>query len=542
MGYGSVQAVELVFLLLMLFVVAFGVLARKLKIPYPIVLVIGGTLVGFIPGHPRVALNPDLVFYVILPPLLYAAAWETSWREFSYHLVSILLLAFGLVSFTVIGVAFGAQWIFPGFDWKIGLVLGAVVAPTDALAATSIAQRIGLPKRITDILEGESLVNDATGLLALEFGISILLKNETPTASDAVLRLTYLIVAGIAVGLVTGWVVSWIERRIDDGPIEIAISILVPYVAYFTADALRASGVLAVVTCGLYLTRRSSEFFSPGVRLQAWAVWDALTYILNGLVFVLIGLQLPYVLAGIQGYSLGTLVLYGALFSGLVIALRVIWVFPGAFVAQWIRSRIIHQNIRPPTAPGILILGWAGMRGVIALAAAIALPQTLADGSPFPQRNLIIFLAFSVILVTLVGQGLTLPWLVRVLRISDPLGPNLEEEAARREILQAALAHLEDSRKKAETEFDAIYQDLAGHYRQRLAAVTGKDDTETGVSPSHQKHLFRLSRDLLRVERQTAVRLRNEGQINDQTLRQLEHELDLREAGRIHAETLRSSS
>src|SRR6266566_5045591 len=442
MGYGSVQAVELVFLLLMLFVVAFGVLARKLKIPYPIVLVIGGTLVGFIPGHPRVALNPDLVFYVILPPLLYAAAWETSWREFSYHLVSILLLAFGLVSFTVIGVAFGAQWIFPGFDWKIGLVLGAVVAPTDALAATSIAQRIGLPKRITDILEGESLVNDATGLLALEFGISI----------------------------------------------------LVPYVAYFTADALRASGVLAVVTCGLYLTRRSSEFFSPGVRLQAWAVWDALTYILNGLVFVLIGLQLPYVLAGIQGYSLGTLVLYGALFSGLVIALRVIWVFPGAFVAQWIRSRIIHQNIRPPTAPGILILGWAGMRGVIALAAAIALPQTLADGSPFPQRNLIIFLAFSVILVTLVGQGLTLPWLVRVLRVSDPLGPNLEEEAARREILQAALAHLEDSRKKAETEFDAIYQDLAGHYRQRLAAVTGKDVTETGVSPSHQKHLSRLSR------------------------------------------------
>ena len=227
MGYGSVQAVELVFLLLMLFVVAFGVLARKLKIPYPIVLVIGGTLLGIIPGIPRIALNPDVVFYVILPPLLYAAAWETSWREFSYNLVSILLLAFGLVSFTVIGVAFGAQWIFPGFEWKIGLVLGAVVAPTDALAATSIAQRIGLPKRITDILEGESLVNDATGLLALEFGISILLKNETPTAGDAVLRLTYLIVAGIAVGLVTGWIVNWIERRIDDGPIEIAISILV---------------------------------------------------------------------------------------------------------------------------------------------------------------------------------------------------------------------------------------------------------------------------------------------------------------------------
>ena len=542
MGYGNVQAVELVFLLLMFFVVAFGVLARKLKIPYPIVLVIGGTLLGFIPGIPRVALNPDLVFYVILPPLLYSAAWKTSWREFSYHLVSILLLAFGLVSFTVIGVALGAPLLFSGFDWKIGLVLGAVIAPTDALAATSIAQRIGLPKRITDILEGESLVNDATGLLALEFGISILLKNETPTASDAVLRLAYLVVAGIAVGLVTAWIVNWIERRVDDGPIEIAISILVPYAAYFTADALHASGVLAVVACGLYLTRRSSEFFSPGVRLQAGAVWDALTYVLNGLVFVLIGLQLPYVLGEIQGYGLATLVLYGALFSGLVIALRVIWVFPGAFVSQLIRTRVLHQSITPPTARGILVVGWAGMRGVIALAAAIALPQTLADGSPFPQRNLIIFLAFSVILVTLVGQGLTLPWLVRILRASDPPGPNLEEEAARREVLQAALAHLEDSRKKAENEFDAIYEDLAGHYRQRLAAVTGKDDTETGVSPAHQKHLSRLSRDLLRVERQTALRLRNEGQINDETLRQLEYELDLREAVPTRGETLRPSS
>ena len=542
MGYGSVQAVELVFLLLMFFVVAFGVLARKLKIPYPIVLVIGGTLLGFIPGIPRVQLNPDIVFYVVLPPLLYAAAWETSWRDFSYHLVSILLLAFGLVSFTVIGVALGAPWLFPGFDWKIGLVLGAVVAPTDALAATSIAQRIGLPKRIADILEGESLVNDATGLLALEFGISILLKNEPPTATDAVLRLTYLIIAGIAVGLVTAWIVNWIEQRIDDGPIEIAISILVPYAAYFTADALHASGVLAVVACGLYLTRRSAEFFSPGVRLQAGAVWDALSYVLNSLVFVLIGLQLPYVLAGIHGYSLGTLVLYGALFGGLVIALRVIWVFPGAFVSQLIRTRVLHQTIRPPTARAILVVGWAGMRGVIALAAAIALPQTLADGSPFPQRNLIIFLAFSVILVTLVGQGLTLPWLVRILRVFDPPGPNLEEEAARREVLQAALAHLEDSRKKAETEFDAIYEDLAGHYRQRLAALTGKEDTETGISPLHQKHLSRLSRDLLRIERQTAVRLRNEGQINDATLRQLEYEFDLREAAPTPAETLRSNS
>src|SRR6266480_2949986 len=540
--HSNVHALELVFLLLLLFVVVFGVLSQKLKTPYPIVLVIGGLLLSFVPGIPPINLNPDVVFFVILPPLLYSAAWLTSWRDFSYNLVSILLLAFGLVTFTVLGVTVLGHWFLPGFDWRVGLVLGAVVAPTDAIAATSIAKRIGLPKRIVDILEGESLLNDASALLALEFGRALLVSGERPTFTFGLMRLGYLIAVGILIGLAIGEIVHLVEHRIDDGPIEIALSILTPYVAYLTADTLHASGVLAVVACGLYLSRKSSEFFSPGVRLQAWAVWDALTYILNGLVFVLIGLQLPYVLAEIQGYSLGRLLLYGVLFSGLVIALRVIWVFPGAFVARLIRTRVLHQSIRPPTARSILVLGWAGMRGVIALAAAIALPQTLADGSPFPQRNLIIFLAFSVILVTLVGQGLTLPWLVRILRVSDPPGPNLEEEAARREVLQAALAHLEDSRKKAETEFDSIYEDLAGHYRERLAALTGNDDTESSVSPKHQKHLSRLSRDLLRVERQTAVRLRNEGRINDGTLRQLEHELDLREAGRTLAETSRSSS
>jgi monovalent cation/hydrogen antiporter len=532
----NVQAVELVFLLLLLFVVAFGTLARKLQIPYPIVLVIAGGLLGFIPGIPKIALNPDVIFFVILPPLLYSAAWVTSWREFSFNMVSILLLAFGLVFFTVVGVAESAHWLFAGFDWKLGLVLGAVIAPTDALAATSIADRVGIPKRITALIEGESLVNDATGLLALEFGIAIVLRNETPTVAGGIGRLAYLTFAGLAVGLITGWIVDWIERRIEDGPIEIAISILTPYAAYLTADRLHASGVLAVVACGLYLSRRSSGFFSPQVRLQAWAVWDALDFILNGLVFVLIGLQLPYVLSGIHDYSHGTLLLYGALFSALVIALRMVWVFPGAYIAYWTRTRLLHQKMNCPTVPGILILGWTGMRGVIALAAAIALPQTLADGSPFPHRNLIVFLAFCVILVTLVLQGLTLPWLVRLLGIADPPGSNIEEEAARREILEVALAFLDESRQKDAAEFATIYDDLTGHYRHRLSDVTGKEEGEDGISPEHHQRLSRVSRDVLRLERQTAVRLRNEGRINDETLRDLEHELDLREeAGPGHA-------
>ncbi len=227
--HSPVQAVELVFLLLLLFVVAFGALARRLRIPYPIVLVIAGTLLGFVPGIPKITLNPDVIFFVFLPPLLYSAAWVTSWREFSYHMVSILMLAFGLVAFTVFGIAAAAQWLFPGFDWRLGFVLGAVVAPTDALAATSIAERVGLPKRVVDILEGESLVNDASGLLALEFGIAMVVSGRTPTLTDGLVRLTYLIVVGLLVGLIAGWIVDRLERLVDDGPVEITISIFVPY-------------------------------------------------------------------------------------------------------------------------------------------------------------------------------------------------------------------------------------------------------------------------------------------------------------------------
>ena len=385
MGSGSIQGLEIVFLLLLLFVVAFGILARKLQTPYPIVLVLAGLILSFIPGTPKITLNPDVIFFVVLPPLLFSAAWVTNWREFSYNLVSILFLAFGLVLFTVLGVARLAPWFFTGFDWRMGFVLGAVVAPTDAIAATSIAKQIGLPKRIVDILEGESLVNDASGLLALEFGVAMLVRGETATISAGGLRLVYLTAAGIAIGLLIGIVVYWVEKRIDHGPIEIALSLMVPYIAYLTADSVRASGVLAVVACGLYLARKSSTYYSPSVRLQAWAVWDTLTFVLNGLVFVLIGLQLPNVIQGIQGYSLQQLLLYGAIFSALLIALRVCWLFPGAYVANLIRRRIFHQMEPLPPLRQIFIVGWTGMRGVISLAAAIALRQRWQMA--LPSRN-----------------------------------------------------------------------------------------------------------------------------------------------------------
>ena len=525
----AIHQVELIFLLLLLFVVVFGFLAQKLHLPYPIVLVIAGTLLGFVPGIPSIKLDPDLVFLVILPPLLYSAAWLTSWREFSYSLVSILLLAFGLVAFTVFGVAAGAHWLFPGFDWKIGFVLGAVIAPTDALAATTIAKRIGLPKRIVDILEGESLVNDASGLLALEFGVAMVYSNQAPSVSAGLLRLAYLVVAGIAVGVITGWIVDRVERRIEHAPIEIAISIFVPYAAYLTAESIRASGVLAVVVCGLYLSRRSSEFFSPTVRLQAWAVWDSLTFILNGFVFVMLGLQLPHILVAIHDYTTRQLLMYGGLFSALVIVLRMIWAFPGALLAQWIRTRLLHQKELVFVPKGVLIVGWTGMRGVVALAAAISLPQVLENGQPFAQRDLIVFLAFSVIFVTLVLQGLTLPPLVRALGLADASGRNIEEESARRQMLEAALAYLQTSREEDGPELGAFYEDLAGHYQHRLTALSAEEDNENaGTITDHQRHR-QLVLESLRIERQTAVRLRNERKISDETLRELERELDLKE-------------
>ncbi|HKC61190.1 MAG TPA: Na+/H+ antiporter [Myxococcales bacterium] len=528
MQQGGVQTLQLVVILLLLFVVVFGALARKLATPYPLVLVIAGLALTFIPGIPRITLDPDLIFFVVLPPLLFAGAWTTSWRDFSYNLVSILSLTIGLVAFTVLGVAFTARWLFAGFDWRLGIVLGAVVAPTDAIAATSIARRLGLPRRIVDVLEGESLLNDATGLLALEFGIAMVVYGQTPGIGAAALRLCWLSAGGIGIGLLIGRLVGWLELHIDDAPIEITISILVPYAAYLAAQAVRASGVLAVVASGLYLSRQSTRFFSPPVRIQAYAVWNALSFILNGAVFALVGLALPYVLAGIRGqYGLPSLLLYGALFSAGVVLLRLLWVFPGARMAYFIRRRLLGQKEQTPGARSLIVVGWTGMRGVIALAASMSLPQTLSDGSPFPQRNLIIFLTFCVIVVTLVGQGLSLPAVIRALGLAGDQGARFELLEARRIVLEAALRRIEEARGKDDRRWAGLYDDLAQHYRARLEALSGSRE---GKAPDAYRKDSELERELLQVERETAIRLRNEGRISDDVLRQIEQDLDLREA------------
>lgn len=526
---GNLQTIQLIFLLLLAMVAAFAVLAQRLKVPYPIVLVIAGLLISFVPHVPHVRLNPDLVFVIFLPPLLYAAAWATSWQAFRFNLVSIAMLALGLVAFTVFGVAAVAEHFITALDWKSGFLLGAVVATTDAIAAAAVAKSVGLPKQIVELLDGESLVNDATGLLALEFGL-LLLRGETPTVGAGLLRLLWLIVGGLGAGLLTGALVAWFERWIEDGSIEIVVSLVVPYVAYLLGEEVHSSGVLSVVACGIFLSRQSGRIFSPEARIQLISTWGGLNFALNGLVFLLIGLQLPYVLAGIRGYSIETLVEYGAVFSGVLIALRLFWMYPGAWLAYWIRTRLLKQRYTMPPNRAIFVVGWTGMRGVVALAAAFSLPERLGDGRPFAQRNLIIFLTFAVILVTLVLQGLTLPALIRALGLAGAGDAEAAEEArARQVILESVIEHMKQLRGSRDAELRHSVDDLLHLYEHRLDEIKAHVANDGAADANEAGPMRTLLDEAMAIERRTLVQLLNEGRISDEVLRRLERDLDLTE-------------
>ena len=526
----GIEQLEPIFLLLLVFVVGLAALAKRVEIPYPIVLVIGGLLLSFIPDIPKLELSPDVVFLVILPPLIFSASFVTSWRDFRHNLVSIGMLALGLVSFTVWGVAGAARWILPGFTWQLGLVLGAVVCTTDAIAATSIARRLGLPQRMVDILEGESLMNDASGLLALQLATSIVVTGHVPPVGERIARLAYLIASGIVIGLVLGKLVRMVMMKIEDAPMEITLSIIAPYFSYLTAESLHSSGVLATVVCGLYLGHTSSTYLSMRARLQGTAVWETLTFVLNGIVFILIGFQLPYILKDIPSLSLGRLIIHGLLLSGLVILLRFIWMYPGAWIAKRIRRHLRQQEEPAPSPRAVFVMGWAGMRGVVALAAAISLPETLRDGSPFPERSVIIFLTYCVIFVTLVLQGLSLPPLIRFLGLVGVSGRNPEEDSARRAMIEAALEYLRHSRDDDKPEFASVYDDLMRLQKGRLAMLQGHAQEESEYGVENYRRFSELSRHVIAVQRATILLLKNEDKINDEVRRRLETELDLLEA------------
>jgi CPA1 family monovalent cation:H+ antiporter len=527
----GVQSVEAVFLLLLVFVAVFAGLARRLKIAYPILLVIAGLALSFLPEMPRIDLDPNLVFLVFLPPLLYSAAWTLSWREFQRNFVNIAMLAVGLVLFTVLGLAMAAGSLLPGFDWKSAVLLGAVVAATDAIAATSIARRVGLPQRIVHILEAESLVNDGTGLLALQFGVAILMTGRTPSIVEGVGRLVFLIGGGVFVGLAIGGVIALFEKWVDDGPIEIVISILVPYAAYLISDRAHASGVIAVIACGMYMSRQSPEYMSPQVRLQMTAVWDALTFVLNGIVFVVIGLQLPYVMGQIGGLSRLVLLEYGVGFSAVIIALRMAWVYGETYIAYAVRRWVQKVEVEEPEPRGLFVIGWGGMRGVLSLAAAVSLPYALPGGGMFPQRSMIIYLAFCLIVATLVLQGLTLPWLIRSLGLSASGSIDDEEQEARRVMLREALVHLDRKRSKNRDQ-SAMFGELIASYQRRLDALPAeREEPAQGLVDQARRSDAILA--ALEVEREALIRLRNEGRIDDEVLRTLQRELDFAES-RVH--------
>ncbi|MGI4853401.1 MAG: Na+/H+ antiporter [Janthinobacterium lividum] len=519
-------------LLGLLAIAIFGSLARVLKVPYPILLVISGLGLSLVPHMPRFALPPNIVFLVFLPPLLYSAAWTLSWREFQRNFKGIAMLAFGLVLATVVLLTLFAKDFLPGFDWKSGLLLGAVVAATDAIAATAVASRMGLPHSIVALLEAESLVNDATGLLALQFGVTILMTDRTPGFVEGVGRFVFLTAGGVAIGLLVGFVVAKIEEFIDDGPIEIVLSVLVPYAAYVLGERIHVSGVMAVIACGMYMSRQSINFMSAQVRLQSTAVWDALTFALNGIVFLLLGLQLPFVLAEIRGIPLRTLVFYGLGFSLAMILLRVAWIFLEATISGlFSRWRSDDKSVPKQGKRELAVVGWGGMRGVLSLAAAVSLPLTTANG-PFRQRSFIIFLAFCLIVATLVVQGLTLPFLIRKLGLAGQSSLHVEEEEARRTMLHEALAYL-DRRRTADAYDGDVLDEMRAVYRGRLDAMpsTRHPGTQRGTMSRKQRHQAIL--DVIEVERATLLRLRNEQKIDDEVLRTLQRELDLSES-RVH--------
>lgn len=422
----GIDHLEIIILFVLFLVVAMAALARRFQTPYPIVLVVGGLAISLIPNVPRLEMNPDIVFLVLLPPLLFASAFHTTWRRFRSNLVRISTLAFGLVGFSVGAIAYLVGRLLPGFDLRTGFVLGALVASTDAIAATAIARRMRLPERISDVLEGESLLNDATSLVAFEFSVAMLVNGAVPTIAGGATRLAYLVAVGVAVGLLAGWVIRWCQARLTDAPLEITLMLLAPYVAYLGAESAHASGVLATVVCGLYLGETQSKSLSAQARIEAQAVWSTLDFVLNGVVFILIGFQLPSVLNGIRNVSASELLLDAILLVGLLIVLRLVWVF----VSSWINFAIRKRTKRPAeTPPGreVFLVGWTGMRGVIALAAAMSLPELVETGTPFPQRDLLIFLTYFVILVTLVVQGLTLPLIIRKLGVAVVAGASVNE-------------------------------------------------------------------------------------------------------------------
>jgi Na+/H+ antiporter len=521
--------VEIIVTGLFLAVAVLAAAARALKLPYPIALVVGGLVIGLVPGLPKISLNPEVVLVIFLPPLLYSGAFFASLRDLRANMRPIAMSAIGLVLFTMALVAVAAHAAVPGLPWAAAFALGAIVGPTDPVAATTIMRRLGAPRRMITVLEGESLLNDATALVAYTIAVTATTTGHF-SATHAVEKFFLASIGGVAIGLAVGWVIAQVRKRLDDVPIEVTVSLLTGYAAYVPAQRLGASGVLAVVTAGVYVGWQAPHIASAQTRLQGYSVWEILTFLLNATLFLLVGLQLGILVdGGIGNHSTGDLIALGALVSAVVIVARIIWTQLATTLVRTLDRRDSQRARRAPLAFRF-VASWCGMRGAVSLAAALALPLTIDGGAPFPERDLIVFLTFAVILATLVLQGLTLPWLIRRLDIHDDDSERNEELRARMVAARAAIASVDELAELEWTRDDTIerMRGLYDYRMRRFKAQAGKIDGTDGIE-ERSTNYQQMLRTVIGAQRDALIEMRNDGSISTDVMRRVEHELDLEE-------------
>lgn len=509
-------------------IVPLAILAKWLRLPYPIVFVIGGGLIAFVPGLPHVAIAPDWIFYTVLPPLLFHGGWVTDWTLLRHNVRPVALLAVGLVIASTVVVAVAVEWLAPGFGWASAFVLGAIVSPPDAVAAAAVFERFGVPRRVMAILDGEALLNDGTALVIYRFAVAAAVTGtfNLPQASG-----TFVIVVavGIAVGAAAAALFEAVLRLLNriglsDAQIDTLIVLAVPYITYLLADGVGGSGVLATVTAGIILGRRSASFRSPETALVSVSVWNILIYLLNALVFLLIGIEVRSMAA--DGALLARWLPMALVVTVILIVLRMIWAFAQAYVPRAFRPGERRRD--PAQWRWITVIGWTGLRGIVSLAAALALPLRDAAGDPFPQRAAIVFITFCVILITLVGQGLSLIPLLRWLRMGDGEDTSAYEAKVRVKALQAGLRRLQTMTEGANDDVErttlaraiAEYENRIDHLSRH--AAPGPDGESESASFDHY-----IQEEAIAAERREIMQLRDQGRIPDEIFRKVLFDLDL---------------
>ena len=521
-----------VILILMALLAALYSVAEMLKISYPILLVLAGLGIGLIPSLPVIQITPDIVFLLLLPPLLFDAARHTSWNDFRKNGYPIGRLAIGLVFFTTAGVAICAHYLIPGFTWPLAFTLGAIVSPPDAVAATSAIKGLKLPKRLVTILEGESLINDASALIAYRYAV-VAVASGTFILWHAALRFVLVAGGGIIVGLLVAHVFIWLQQKyFRNSTVETITTLMLPFIAYLLAEHLHVSGILSVVVAGLYLSWRAPEIFSFQTRIQMNSFWETLIFLLNGLVFILIGLQLPVIVNNIGNHTLSEMIGYGLLISAVVILIRIIWIFPVAHLANLWNTMRGHEKSKESSNKHLLVIGWSGMRGVISLATALALPLLLDNGSAFPERDVILFITFVVILVTLVFQGLTLPHLIRWLGVAEPPEKDIIEER-RLQLVMANSALNFINTTLADTIPEQALEEARMRLKRKIDYLNGilsieKDSGNPTTSPALFAHYLESEKAVITHQRALLIEMHKKGTFDEDVLRRIEQDLDAR--------------